>query len=168
MSFKDQLVDSSKMIGNMVARNVGNDPSSYKEILDLVLYEPMPVSSRAGRVLDLCTEKEPSLFQSHVSVVINEIKRKKKVHRCILKIFAGQQIVLSEHQEGILVNACFEWLADESQSIATKVYCMEILAGFAEKEAGIIPELIALLEELLPGASTGTRNRALKIIKRFK
>jgi hypothetical protein len=127
----------------------------------------MPVSSRAGRVLNLCTEKEPALFQPHLSAVINEIQKGRKIHRCILKIFAELRMPLSRHQEGILVNACFEWLADESQSIAIKVYCMEILARFAEKEPGLIPELLALLEELLPHGSTGTKNRALKIIRKF-
>jgi hypothetical protein len=167
VSFKDQLVDSSKVIGDMVVQNVGKNPDHYKEILDLVLYEPMPMSSRAGRVLNCCTENEPALFQPHAGRIINEIKKGKKVHRCILKIFAELQVVLNRNQEGILVNACFEWLADASQSIATKVYCMEILARFAEKEPGIVPELIALLEGLLPDGSTGTKNRALKIIGRF-
>ena len=167
MSFKDQLVDSSKVIVDIVAANVGNNPVHYEEILDLVLNEPMPMSSRAGRVLNLCTENEPTLFQPYVNTVINEIKKGKEVHRCILKIFAELQIMLSKHQEGILVNACFEWLADESQSIAAKVYCMDILARFAEKEPGIIPELIAVLQGLLPHGSTGTKNRASKIIRRF-
>ncbi len=167
MSFRDQLVDSSKIIGDMVAANVSNYPDHYKEILDLVLYESMPMSSRAGRVLNICTANNPLFFHPYVATVISEIKKKKKIHRCILKIFAEQQIPLSTEQEGILVNACFELLTDENQSIATKVYCMEILARFAEKEPGIIPELIALLEELLPHGSTGTKNRALKIIKRL-
>ncbi len=167
MSFKDQLVDSSKIIGDMVAENVGRNPDHYKEILDLVLFEPMPMSSRAGRVLNLCTENEPALFQPHVTTVINEIRKGKEPHRAILKIFAELQVRLNRNQEGVLVNACFEWLADESQSIATKVYCMEILARFAEKEPGIIPELIAQLEELLPDGSVGTKNRALKIIRRL-
>ena len=167
MSIRDQLVDSSKIIGDMVAANISNHPEYYKEILELVLYEPMPMSSRAGRVLNLCTENNPVLFHPYVGTVISEIQKRKKVHRCILKIFAELQIQLSAKQEGILVNACFEWLADENQSIATKVYCMEILARFAEKEPGIIPELIAQLEELMPHGSTGTKNRALKIIKKL-
>ena len=167
MSIKEQLVDSSKLIGDMVVKSVGKNPDHYKEILDLVLYEPMPMSSRAGRVLNMCTENEPVLFQPHVDTVINEIRKGNEIHRCILKIFAEIQLVLNRNQEGILVNACFDWLADESKSIATKVYCMEILARFAEKEPGIIPELIALLEGLLPVGSVGTKNRALKIIKRL-
>ncbi len=167
MGIREQLVDSSKLIGNMVAENVGKNPESYQEILDMVLYEPMPMSSRAGRVLNTCTENEPSLFQPHVGRIINEIRKGREVHRCILKIFAEMQAVLNSNQEGILVNACFEWLADESKSIATKVYCMEILARFAEKEPAIVPELITILEELMPNASVGTKNRALKIIRRL-
>lgn len=167
MSIKDQLVDSSKLICDMVAENVGTNPNHYKEILDLVLYETMPMCSRAGRVLNMCTENEPSLFQPHVSTVINEIRKGKEIHRCIIKIFAETQVVLNRNQEGILMNACFEWLADESKSIATKAYCMDVLVKFAEKEPDIIPEFIALLEELLPEGSAGIRARALKIIRRL-
>lgn len=167
MGIREQLVDSSKLIGDMVAENVSKNPEHYVEILNMVLYEPMPMSSRAGRVLNTCTENEPSLFQPHVGRIINEIKKGREVHRCILKIFAEIQVVLKSDQEGILVNACFEWLADESKSIATKVYCMEILARFAEKEPGIIPELIAILKGMLPDASVGTKNRASKIIRRL-
>lgn len=167
MNFKAQLVDSSKLVGDLVAETVGNNPFYYKEILELVLHEAMPISSRAGRVLYLCTENNPSLFQSHISMVVEEIRKGKEIHRSILKIFAEMHLFLTHHQEGILMNACFDWLADDSQSIAVKVYCMEILARFAEKEPGIVPELIAILEKLIPGASAGTKNRAARIIRRL-
>ncbi len=167
MNFRDQLVDSSKMIGDIVIRNVGCHPDYYKQILELVLYEPMPMSSRAGRVLNVCTENYPYLFQPHVKDVLNHLKKKKELHRCILKIFAEIPVHLDKNQEGILINSCFDWLADDSQSIATKAYCMDILANFAEKEPEIIPELISILKELLPAGSPGIISRASRIIKKL-
>lgn len=168
MNLKDQLVDSSKIIGEIVAKNVGEDNALYKQILDLVLYEPMPMSSRAGRVLNICTENKPSLFVSYIDIVINHIKKNKDVHRCILKIFAEIPYSLNEKQEGIMVDFCFNILGDESQSIANKIYAMEILEKFAMKEPGLIPELVGLLEENLQYGSTGVKNRAGRTLRRLK
>ena len=168
MNFKEQLADSSKKIGDLVVQNVGCNPDYYNEILELVLHESMPMSSRAGRVLNVCTENYPYLFQPHVNDIIVHLKKKKELHRCILKIFAEIPVQMNESEEGILLNFCFDWLADNSKSIATKAYCMDILAHFAEKEPEIIPELLSLLYVIRSEGSAGLQNRAIKIIRKLR
>ncbi|MBN2611705.1 MAG: hypothetical protein JXB00_09130 [Bacteroidales bacterium] len=167
MSFKEQLADSSKIIGELVAANVGCNADYYREILELVLNEPMPMSSRAGRVLDICTDKCPGLFKTHVHKVINHIKKRQEIHRCILKIFAEKMVQLNTNQEGILVDACFSWLADDKQPVAIKAYCMDILERFARKEPEIIPELTGLLDDAGRTGSPGIKNKVSKIMKRL-
>ncbi len=165
MNFREQLVDSSKLIVTMVASNVGCNPEYYRQILSLVLREKMPLISRAGRVLNICTEKYPWLFLPHVDEVIREVQAGILLHSSILKIFAERNIELSEDQEGILVDAAFRWLSDNSQPVSVKVYCMEFLKSSALKEPGLTPELVSILKELIPGGTPGIKNRAGKIIR---
>ncbi|MFO7655482.1 MAG: hypothetical protein R6W78_00275 [Bacteroidales bacterium] len=167
MNFKEQLADSSMIIGEMVAASVGCNAGYYSEILDLVLNEPMPMSSRAGRVLNICTSNCTGIFKPHVPKVINHIRKRGNIHRCILKILADQYFDLTTSQEGVLVDACFNWLADERQAVAIKAYSMDILERFAMKEPEIIPELTGLLEDASRRGSSGIRNKASKMMKRL-
>ena len=168
MNFKDQLIDSSRFVGDLVAGNVGYDPQHYAEILELVLHENMPISSRAGRVLNICTENNPSLFSPHIQTVIDEIKKGRELHRSLLKVFAEIPYDLDEEQEGVLVDACFKWLSDDSTSVAVKIYCMGILSMSAIKEPDLIPELISVLEDIIPYGTPGIKNKAGRTIKQLK
>lgn len=168
MDLREQFVDSSKLIGDMVAKNVLKDPQLYKQIVEMVLFEPMPMSSRAGRVLNICTDESPALFVPYIDTVIKQIKNEKEIHRCILKVFAEVSLELNEQQEGILIDYCFNLLSDESQSVANKIYSMGILEKFAEKEPGIIPELLCVLEEVILLGTAGVKSRGVKLIKKLR
>ncbi len=168
MNFREQLVDSSRLVGNIVAEKVGENPEHYKQILDIVLTDEIPMSSRAGRVLDFCTIKNPGLITPHIARIFNQIKKGQCLHRSVLKIFSELPVTFTEEQEGMLVDACFKWLADDSQAVAIKVYCMEILGKFAQKEPGIIPELVSILEEQIPTGTAGIKSRSRKIIRKLR
>ena len=167
MNFKEQLVDSSKMLMELVAQNVGCNVNYYNEVMSIALNEPTPFSSRAGRVVYICTLNYPYLFQPHVKTVISYLKKHKGLQHSILKIFAEIPVKLTEAEEGILINTCFELLADDNQTIAAKAYSMDILGNFGKKEPEIIPELISLCDELYFSASAGIKSRIMKIRKKL-
>ena len=168
MNFKEQLVDSGRKLGEMVAKNVGRNPDYYLEILKLGLYEDIPMSSRAGRVLNICTHRDNRLFQQNLDLVFKVLEEKCILHRSILKIFAEENIQLNEEQEGILLNNCFSWIESKEQSVAVKIFSMDILSKFAQKEPDIIPELLSVVETQIPVGSKGVKHKAKKLIRQYQ
>ena len=87
--------------------------------------------------------------------------------RSFLKILADVPCDLNEDQKGMLANVCFDWIQSENQPVAIKVYCMQILAGIAESEPDLKPELISVIEEQIPRGSAGIKAQGKKILKKL-
>lgn len=168
MNFKEQLVDSGKIVGEIVASNVGNNPEYYKQILDMTLFEKMPMQSRAGRVLSICTLKYPYLFEPHIDRVLKFALEDNGFHRNVFWVFAEVDIKLTEEQEGILLDLCFEWLNNKQLEIAPTVFCFTIIFKIVKKIPELGPELAEVIKSILPTASAGVKNRGLRIIKAMK
>ena len=168
MNIKEKLVDSSRIIGDMVAEYVGENKDRFYEIVKLTLYEEKPMASRAGRVLDLCTEKYPYLILPHLDEIFKHIKEGKILHRSILKVFAEEDITLDEEKDGLLLDSCIEWLLMSGQEVAVQIFCMSILLKFGKKEPELINEIIEVIENILPEGSAGVKNRGIRTIKELQ
>jgi len=168
MNFKEQLVDSGRLVGEMVAANVGNNPEYFCQIIDMVLYEKMPMQSRAGRVFCLCTQKYPYLLEPHIEKILNHAQQGNFLHRCFLCVFAEMDVPLSEDQEGILLDLCFEWLNNRQLDVATIIYCITYIFKIVKKEPELGPELAEVIKSIIPHGSAGVKNRGGKILKAMK
>jgi hypothetical protein len=165
MDLKEQLVDSGKIVGNIVADQIGDNPFYYKQIVRMTLYEPMPMQSRAGRVLNIVTEKYPYLFLPYVDEILAFAQKGHVLHRCILKVFAEVPLPLNEDQEGILLDLCFGWLENRELEIAPVVFCFTILHNIVKKEPDLAPELAETIRQYMPHATPGIQNRGGRILK---
>lgn len=168
MNFKEQLVDSGKLIGELVAANVGNNPEHYKKILEMTLYEKMPMQSRAGRVLNICTKKYPYLFIPYIDLVLEHAKDGNVLHRSFLKLFAEVNVPLNREQEGLLLDICFTWLDIETLETAQVIFCFSILFKIVKKESDLAPELIAVIKRKMPNGTAGVKNRGGRILKALR
>jgi hypothetical protein len=167
LSIKDQLVDSSRTVIELVSAGIGNNTELFGETMEIAFREKQPVSSRAARVIQLCVERNRNLVLPYLNTIIFDMPEDEGPRRSFLKILADLRYEYNEDQKGILTNLCFDWIQSVDQSVAIKVYCMQILAKIAASEPDLKPELISVIEEQIPKGSAGIRAQGKKILKKL-
>ena len=68
---------------------------------------------------------------------------------------------------GPLINICFNWLTSAGESVAVKVFCMEILYRISQSEPELKKELADSIEWRMQEETAGFKNRGMKILKKF-
>jgi hypothetical protein len=169
VDFRKILADSSRKLADIAASLVLEEPERSGELTELMLEEQDPVSSRAARVLAICAEKFPELFDKQQNIIIPSLHKLKSegVIRNVLKIAADNAINLTKKNRGILLGLCFDWIGDLSMPVSIRVHAMQIIYNTSLHEAGIKDELISILEENYADGSMGFRSRADKILKKL-
>ncbi len=167
MNFEAQLVDSSRIIADMVAENAGNNKEHFKELMRLSFDGKPKIAARASRVATLCVEKYPYLIEPYLDKIINSLPENESIKKNFLKILGEADIKYNEDQLGILFDNCFEILVNDISSIASKVYSMQILYNISEVEPDLKIELISAIEEQIPRGSSGVKYFGRSILKRL-
>jgi hypothetical protein len=74
---------------------------------------------------------------------------------------------IPEPHHGVVMNSCFDFLADPQETIAVRCFSMSVLDNLSKIYPEIRQELVAILEDGLANEATaGFRARAKKILKR--
>ena len=167
LSIKEQLVDSSRIVIELVAAGIGNDTGLLSETMDIAFREKPPVSSRAARVVQLCAGRNPELLLPYLDIIIFNMPEQEGTRRSFLKILADIPYNFTEEQKGVLANCCFDWFQSNNQPVAIKAYCMQLLAKIAESEPDLKPELISVIKEQIPRSSAGIVAQGSKILKKL-
>jgi hypothetical protein len=68
---------------------------------------------------------------------------------------------------GEVLDLCFKWLNDSGESIAVRVYCMDILLTISTEIPEIRGELASTIENHMDRFSTGLKNKGSKVLKRL-
>jgi len=68
---------------------------------------------------------------------------------------------------GPLINICFNWLTSAGESVAVKVWCMEIHYRIAQSEPELKKESADSIEWRIQEETAGFRNRGMKILKKL-
>ncbi len=164
---EDQLIDSSRIIIDIVVANIGNDQKLFDEAVSVMIKDKHPVSMRAARVVYFVSHKHPEMIKPHFENLLPIISNTKidGVKRCILAILFETPIYISEDQLGELTDICFGYVGDEKEPIAVRAQSIDILLKIASKYPEIIPELKAILENIMPETSSGLKNKCKKTIE---
>jgi hypothetical protein len=165
---KKLLADSSRKLADLTASMVYDNPKLLKLLIEVSWLDEDPWSQRASRVVSICCNRFPEMFQPHCASII---KRLKKVHvesviRNFLKILAEIPVTLKDRDTTQLLNLCFDYLTG-NYTVAVKVYSMQILYNLSLEIPEIGVELCHILEEGLPDASPGYRSRSEKILRKL-
>ncbi|MBN1182074.1 MAG: hypothetical protein JXB49_07290 [Bacteroidales bacterium] len=166
---ENQLVDSSRMVADIVVANIGANPELFDEAVALMMKDEYPLSMRASRVVYLVGEKHVNLLRKYIPLFIQELPKIKidGVKRCLLGIFAYMPVFLSEDQLGELADISFTWLEDMKQPIAVRAISIDILLKVLKIYPELKPELVALLEASIPEASAGLKNKCRRTLQRL-
>ena len=169
MDIENSLVDSSRRLVDMVADAIITEPARFPELLKIAQTHPYPLSMRASRVADICSEKYPEIGLPYIEDIANLVfeTKNESVRRNFLRILTRHYHCLREEKTGMLIDACFNWLTSEKTAIGIKAYCIEILYGISQQYPELKNELAAILQSQFPYLSAGLKVRAKKYLKKI-
>jgi hypothetical protein len=141
---------------------VGSDKKRFNELLQLFLHDEYRVVQRSAWMLSVVAEEQPQLIAAHLDAIVkkmNEPGVHVAVKRNVVRIL--QFIPIPEHLHGIVMNTCFQLLADPKETVAVRVFSMTVLTDLSKIYPDIKQELKAIINDVLEHeASAGFRARA--------
>lgn len=159
---------SERAVADMVVEMVNGNSERFKVLYKLCFNTSYPLCMRAARVVQLCCCKNPQLIMPYADEVIELLQDTKVdgVKRNFLKIFDEFIELQGLENLGLLLNLCFDWLSNSSETIAVRMFSMGVIYKISKFEPDIRTELEAIINAQLEfETSSGFINRALKILK---
>lgn len=166
MDFEKMLTDSSRLIGDMTADAVGDNPAYFEEILQLALADNGTMAMRAARVVELCGCQNPDFAVPNLPGMINFLPQCQTdgVKRAFAKLCIQYFNDVPQNLLSKLLDIGFKWL-EPNEPIALQAYAIQILYEISEREPDFKHELIIILSDILQHTeSKGVRGRAKKIL----
>lgn len=169
-AIEKQLVDSSRMIADLVTSRIGNDPKAFKEAVELMERNTYPLSMRASRVVYLVCYKYPEIIRPYLSSFVKTLKATHVdgVKRSIFGMLVETSLPLSDDDIGELAELSFKFLNDFTEPIAVRAYSIDMLIKIGKTYPEILTELIAILESIYPESSVGLKNKCKKLLIKLK
>jgi hypothetical protein len=166
-NYESKLVDSSRMIADIITSEIGNEQIKFDEIFEIALRDNYPLSMRAARIIELCVSKQQTLIRPHIYNMLKAIETSKidGVKRNFLKILSEIPLPLDENYQGHLVDLSFKLIEDNSESIAVRAFSIDILMKFSKTFPELKRELIPLLETIAEDSSKGLESKCKKLLK---
>lgn len=168
MDFVAQLQkEHSRANTDLIANSIGNKPEALKKIIDIIYTETAPLPQRASWLLAVVNDKYPELLLPHISrfsktvntFTIDGIKRN------MLSVLEKHKI--PKNEQGKLVDVCFNYLLSPEETVAVKVYAMQIIANICLEHPEIKNELKVVINDQLPKNTAAFYSRAKKILKKI-
>lgn len=168
-NYRDILFDSSKINGLMVTEYALKNKIFFENLFSIIISEEEKYSVRASYVLCLISSKNPEIIKPRIPELIEIINNVKNsgIKKNLLKIFVSYIRVEDEDHIGLLVDMCFRFIKSSVESIATRVYSMEILYKMTRLEPDLKNELILVLDEVIINSDKAVLSCARKIRKRL-
>jgi hypothetical protein len=120
---REQSRANTDLLVNIVLRK----PELFNELWAIVMQNEGPLSRRAAWVADYCAEINPGFLENRLeelSIKVNNFSSD-GLKRYALRMLSRS--VLPVENLGYLVDACFKWLENRTESVAVKMYSMVIL-----------------------------------------
>jgi len=160
-------IDSSRLNADIVVDKIEEDPDRFEEVWKLSVQDTSPLSMRASRVIWLLARKHPYFIEPHVQEIIESLKviKSEGVKRNFVNILS--LVSIPPQYSGILFDMCLQWIDSTTESIAVRANAMSILYSISNTEPDLKPELISILETIIPADSAGIEARARKLLVRL-
>ena len=151
---------------------------NYDESLrELHIYDEEDMSEedrlilRVARIFGECEVGAPKNFIKEVKKYIKRWKTTARledaVKRAILNIVVKNPELEDEELLSILMNYCFNYLLANNESVAVKVYSMEVLYNISNKIPEIKGELISVIEEQIKKGTPAIKSIGRKQLKKL-
>ncbi len=156
----------SKELSNELVSFFVEQPSVIIELLACIEKSDGKAADRSAWVLTHIWDKHPHLIQPHLSKIIGMLglNISEAIQRSIIRILQNSD--LPEKHHGFLVDYCFRKIIDPKQAIAVRAFSIPVLHRLTKCYPELNSEFKLCLEELIPNASSGLKNRAKKYLSK--
>lgn len=167
VNFEELLVDSSRVLADIVVDRVGEDTGLLDQLYRIALKENGQVSMRAARAFDLADEARPGFAQNYLNDITVRIPGLKhvSVKRCFMRTLSRYQLTEDEELLGIFYDHCFRLMTSQTAPVAVRYYAMYFAYQTCLREPDLKYELIPMLEEVIRNDSPGMKVRAGDFLK---
>jgi hypothetical protein len=146
-----------------IVAEVLNDSSLFKVVFNGMLSDDPIIRMRSADAVEKITTKHPEYLQPYKEKLIQQVAKsdQQEVRWHVAQMFP--RLELSEEEQAVIVEILLDYLNDKSKIV--KTFSMQALADFAERDAGLRPQVIKLLEELTRTGSPAMRSRGRKLLE---
>jgi hypothetical protein len=159
----------SKELADEIVSWVDNNQKHFDELLKVFLTnKDYRIVQRAAWPLSYAAINQPQLISRHYKKIVQYLDAPNQpaaVRRNILRIF-DHLPEIPEDYHGVLMDACFQYIADPDETIAAQAYALGILDKLTKIYPEILPELKTVIEVRMLNAAPAFKSRAKKILKR--
>jgi hypothetical protein len=145
-----------------IVAEVLNEPSLFKVVFNGMLSDDPIIRMRSADAVEKIIAKHPEYLQPYKEKLIRQVAR---IEQQEVRWHAAQmfpRLELSKEERAIIVEILLDYLNDKSKIV--KTFSMQALMDFAERDAGLRPQVIKLLEELTRTGSPAMRSRGRKLL----
>jgi hypothetical protein len=162
-----ELLDSWDNL-NIIKQEAVNSSVHFDLLMEIALNHTKKRSWRAAYVVDQIHDNHPELVRPFLSKMVKklEVEKNHSKKRHFLKLISMNEI--QEKDIGFLFDFCMETLTSEEPP-AVRVHAMQILYNISEKQPGLKPELLAVIQHEMEYHSTaGIISRGKRITRKLE
>ena len=165
MEWEELLGDSSRNTILIGVKLVEENPELYRDFFDFAMKDNGVFGQRSGRVIQILAQKNPKQVKPYIHAIARKITVAKSegLRRSFLRVLMDHYNELAENDLGLITEACFRWVSGDEKP-AIKVYSLEILYRVSNLYPDLKPELMAVIESIMPHESKGIKSRGSKMI----
>jgi hypothetical protein len=161
------MVESSRRNTDLVADLILKKPELFDQLFRIFLKDEVPVSWKAAWVADVVSERRPDLLEPYLDTLIAKLGtlNNDSTKRESLRMLARSP--LPTQHLGVLIIHCFDWLTSSKESVAVKMFSMEILYRISQQEPEMKKELADSIEWRMQEETPGFRTHGKKLLKQL-
>ncbi len=168
MDIRKELLKAHSIYQTMkVVNYIDRDELLFDELMELFFRNEPVVAQRAAWAVGHCFRKYPWHIYPYLKRMLDHLNNDVHValRRCTLVILS--EVEIPEDIEGEVADLCFDILQSAREAIAVQASAMTALYNISQKYPELIPELKMAIEDIMPYASSGLKNRGMKILKKL-
>ncbi len=161
------LKGNSRSYTDFVADIVNNRQELLSDLWQIYLSMEEPVSRRAAWIIDTASEDRPEWIAPFLPELISKLSvfNHDGLKRHALRMIA--RMPFPEGSDGALMDIAFRWLLSPSESVAVKMYSIQVLYRLSEREPDILQELYDTIEFQMADGSPGFKNIGSKMMQQI-
>ena len=159
---------ASRANSNQVVAMVGENPELYKELVELIIENESPVAEKAAWAMNHCFENGTGNFDAYypeMTRILPDENYSDSIKRNIVRVLQFKQI--PEKYQATVIDSCFGLVINKKTAVAVKAFSLGVLENMVKLYPELKNELKVCVEELMPTASSGLKNRVGHILRRL-
>jgi len=149
-----------------VVADVLNDPALFDDLFQGVLHHDPVMRMRSADAVEKITREHPEYLKPYKAQLIQHVAaiEQQEVRWHVAQMFP--RLDLSDEERARAAEILMGYLHDESKIV--KTMSMQALAELAEQDAGLLPQVMELLKELVETGSPAMRSRGRKLLEKLR